>query len=361
MNPIHLPPHQIAADAPPFVIAEMSGNHGHDIDKAMRLVDAAADAGAHALKLQTYTADTMTLDVREGDFFIDDPASLWRGNSLYELYQKAYTPWEWHAPLFDRAKSRGLVAFSTPFDATAVDFLESLDVPCYKIASFENGDLPLIRRVAATRKPIIMSTGTATLVELEEAVAAARDAGCRDLVLLKCTSNYPAEPRHANLLTLPDLARRFDCHVGVSDHTLGTAVPLAAVALGARVIEKHLALSRADGDVDAAFSLEPAELAQLVRDARHAWLALGRVSYDLTPGEQTSRKHRRSLYVAQDVKAGEPFTPLNLRAIRPGAGLPPKYLDQALGALATRDLPKGTPLALDHFAPRQPPAPSSHG
>ena len=339
----------IGNDHPPLVIAEMSGNHGHDLDKALRIVDAAADAGAHALKLQTYTADTITLDVRDGDFFIDDPKSLWRGNALYDLYQKAYTPWEWHAPLFERARARGMLAFSTPFDETAVDFLESLNVPCHKIASFENGDLPLIRKVAATGKPLIMSTGTATLAELEEAVAAARAAGCKDLVLLKCTSNYPADPKDANLATIPRLAEKFDCIPGLSDHTLGTAVSVAAVALGARVVEKHLTLSRADGAVDSAFSLEPAELAQLVQDVRKAWLALGAVRFDLTENEQASRKHRRSLFVAQDVRAGEILTPQNVRSVRPATGLPPKHLDQVLGAVATRDLKKGTPLAWDLF------------
>ena len=354
MNPIRIGSHLVGPDHPPFVIAEMSGNHGHDLDKALRLVDAAATAGAHALKLQTYTADTMTLDLREGDFFIDDPRSLWRGHSLYELYQIAYTPWEWHLPLFERARSLGMVAFSTPFDASAVDFLETLDVPCHKIASFENGDLPLIRKVAATGKPLIMSTGTATLEELTEAVWAAREAGCRDLILLKCTSNYPADPQDANLLTVPALARKFDCVAGISDHTLGTAVSVAAVALGARVVEKHFALDRAGGDVDAAFSLEPAELAQLVQDTRKAWIALGHVSFDLAESEKASRKHRRSLYIAQDVRAGETLTRQNVRAIRPGAGLPPKHLDEILGRVALRDLPKGTPLAWDLLQPLNP-------
>lgn len=347
MTPIRIGSAQIGPGMPPFVIAEMSGNHGQSLDKALRLVDAAADAGAHALKLQTYTADTITLDVRDGDFFIDDPKSLWRGQALYDLYKLAYTPWEWHAPIFERARARGLVAFSTPFDPSAVDFLETLDVPCHKIASFENGDLPLIRKVAATGKPIVMSTGTATLAEIEEAVAAARGAGCRDLVLLKCTSNYPADPRDANLATLPALAQKFGCLVGLSDHTLGTAVPVAAVALGACVVEKHLTLSRADADVDSAFSLEPGELAQLVQDVRKAWLAVGSVRFDLTESEQASRKHRRSLFVAQDVRAGELLTPRNVRSVRPASGLPPKHLDQILGAAAARDLKKGTPLSWD--------------
>ena len=355
MNPIRIGSLQIGPGHPPLVIAEMSGNHGHSLDKALRLVDAAADSGAHALKLQTYTADTLTLPVPDGDFYIDDPNSLWRGRSLHDLYQTAYTPWEWHAPLFERARQRGLLAFSTPFDPTAVDFLESLDVPCHKIASFENGDLPLIRKVAATGKPLLMSTGTATLAELEEAVAAARSAGCRDLVLLKCTSNYPADPVNANLATIPALAQQFDCAAGLSDHTLGTAVAVAAVALGACAVEKHLALSRADGDVDAAFSLEPAELAQLVQDVRKAWLALGHVRFEPVESELPSRKHRRSLYVAQDVRAGELLAPHNVRSVRPAAGLPPKHLDAVLGRRAARDLPMGTPLAWDCILPDETP------
>lgn len=345
MHNIRISQRTIGPDHPPFVIAEMSGNHGHDLDKALRLVDAVAAAGAHALKLQTYTADTMTLDIHDGDFFIDNPDSLWRGHSLYELYQKAHTPWEWHAPIFARARKCGLIAFSTPFDASAVDFLETLDVPCYKIASFENGDLPLIRKVAATGKPLIISTGTATRTELTEAVEAARQGGCNDLILLKCTSNYPAEPTDANLLTLPHMKELFQCQVGLSDHTLGTAVAVAAVALGAQVIEKHVTLNRGDGDIDAAFSLEPTELAQLVRDSRAAWQALGQISYQPTAKEITARKHRRSLYIVQDLKQGDLLTDMNVRAIRPGLGLPPKYLDKILGRRIVCDVQKGTPLS----------------
>lgn len=344
MNDIPIGQHLIGPDHPPFIIAEMSGNHSHDLDKALQIVDAVAAAGAHALKLQTYTADTMTLDIREGAFFIDDPSSLWRGHSLYELYQKAHTPWEWHAPIFKRAQQHGLIAFSSPFDASAVGFLETLNVPCYKIASFENGDLPLIRKAAVTGKPLFISTGTATLTELTEAVTTARAAGCRDLILLKCTSNYPAEPTDANLLTLPHMNELFQCQVGLSDHTLGTAVAVASVALGARVIEKHVTLNRADGDIDAAFSLEPAELGQLVRDTRTAWQALGQISYQPSAKEMGARKHRRSLYVTTDVKQGEALTEQNVRAIRPGLGLAPKYLDQILGRRVRCDVKKGTPL-----------------
>lgn len=350
MRELRIGGQEVGETCEPFVIAEMSGNHGHQLEKALRLVDAAANAGVHALKLQTYTADTMTLDLNDGDFFIDDPQSLWSGHSLYDLYCKAYTPWEWHKPIFDRARQLGLLAFSTPFDLSAVDFLETLNVPCYKIASFENGDLPLIRRVAATGKPLIMSTGTATLAELEESVEVARQAGCRDLVLLKCTSNYPARAEDANLATLPFLAETFDCVVGISDHTLGTAVPVAAVALGGRVIEKHFTLDRAEGDVDAAFSLEPDELSALVHDARVAWQAVGRVCCEPLPCERATRKHRRSLYVVQDVKAGERLTPAHVRSIRPGNGLAPRYYDELIGSVATRDLPKGMPLTRDMYA-----------
>lgn len=334
---------------PPLIIAEMSGNHGHDLDKALRLVDAAADAGVQALKVQTYTADTMTLDIREGDFFIDDPNSLWCGHSLYELYQKAYTPWEWHAPIFERARARGLLAFSTPFDATAVDFLEQLDVPCYKIASFENGDIPLIRKVAATGKPLIMSSGTATIEELDESVAAARAAGVKDLILLKCTSTYPCNPRDSNLRSLPALASRYDCLTGLSDHTLGTAAAIAAVGLGALVIEKHLTLRRDDGDIDAAFSLEPDEMARLVQDSRLAWQALGSPELIMPESERPSRRHRRTLYVTAAIKRGEVFTPAHVRAIRPGAGLAPKHYDDVIGARATRDIARGEPLSLELF------------
>jgi N-acetylneuraminate synthase len=347
MNDIQIGQHAIGSGHPPFIIAEMSGNHGQSLDKALRLVDAAAEAGAHALKLQTYTADTMTLDLQDEDFFIRDPHSLWQGSSLYELYQKASTPWDWHKPIFHRALQRGLIPFSTPFDSSSVALLESLDVPCYKIASFENGDLPLIRQVAATGKPLIMSTGTATLEELTEAVEAARSAGCRDLILLKCTSNYPSVAADVNLATIPFLMKHFNCLAGISDHTLGTLVPVAAVALGACVVEKHLTLSREEGTIDAAFSLEPDELKRLVHETELAWQAVGRVCCEPLASEQATRRHRRSLYVVQDVRAGETLTPENVRAIRPNAGLPPKYYDQVIGAVAVRDLPRGTPLSLD--------------
>ncbi len=299
MKKAHIGGHLISSAHRPFIIAEMSGNHGQNLNRALQLVEAVADSGAQALKLQTYTADTMTLDISKGEFFIDDPNSLWQGNSLYQLYQKAYTPWEWHAQIFAHARKLGLVAFSTPFDLSAVDFLEQLDVPCYKIASFENGDLPLIRKVAATGKPLLMSTGTATLAELTEAVTTAREAGCKELILLKCTSSYPADPKDVNLLTIPHMAELFSCQVGLSDHTHGTAVAVSSVALGARVIEKHVTLKRSDGDIDAAFSLEPAELKQLVDDTLIAWQALGQIDYTPSPKETEARKHRRSLYICK--------------------------------------------------------------
>ncbi|MCK9285622.1 MAG: pseudaminic acid synthase [Rhodocyclaceae bacterium] len=334
-------------DQPPFVIAEMSGNHNQSLERALAIVEAAAAAGAHALKLQTYTADTMTLDIAGAGFSIQDGNSLWNGRSLYDLYREASTPWEWHGPIFERCRTLGLIPFSTPFDETAVDFLEQLGAPCYKVASFENTDLPLIRRIAATGKPMIVSTGMATVAELDESVRAARAAGCRELVLLKCTSTYPATAENSNVLTVPHLRTLFDCEVGISDHTMGVGVAVAAVALGACVIEKHFTLRRADGGVDSAFSLEPEELRALVVESERAWQSLGSVRYGPTAAEKNSLAFRRSLYVVADVKAGEAFTPDNLRAIRPGLGLAPKHLDVFLGKKAGRDIARGTPLSWD--------------
>lgn len=328
----------------PFVIAEMSGNHNQSLERALEIVEAAAKTGAHALKIQTYTPDTMTLDLDEREFHISDPRSLWAGTSLFKLYGEAYTPWEWHKPIFERARERGIIAFSTPFDDTAVDFLESLDVPCYKIASFENTDLPLIRRVAATGKPLIISTGMATVAELDETVRAAREAGCKDLVLLKCTSTYPATAANTNILTIPHLRELFGCEVGLSDHTMGVGVSVASVALGATVVEKHFTLNRADGGVDSTFSMEPAEMAQLVIESERAWQALGQVSYGATEKEKKSIVFRRSLYVVEDMKAGEEITRENVRAIRPGFGLPTKYFEVLLGKKVTKDVKKGMPV-----------------
>lgn len=326
----------------PFIIAEMSGNHNQSLERALEIVEAAAKSGAHALKIQTYTADTMTLDMDEREFFVSDPKNLWAGTSLYKLYQLAHTPWEWHKPIFDRALELGMIPFSTPFDETAVDFLESLDVPCYKIASFENTDLPLIRKVAATGKPLIISTGMASVAELDETVRAAREAGCHDLILLKCTSTYPATAENTNILTIPHLRELFDCEVGLSDHTMGVGVSVASVALGATVIEKHFTLDRAEGGVDSTFSMEPAEMAQLVVETGRAWQALGRISYGATEAEEKSKMYRRSLYVVKEMQAGEMLTRENLRSIRPGFGLPSKYIDQLLGRRVAHDVPRGT-------------------
>lgn len=347
MSHLYIGERAIGLGHPPFVIAEMSGNHNQSLDRALEIVAAAAKAGAHALKLQTYTADTMTLDINENEFIVSDPKSLWTGRSLYDLYQEAYTPWEWHKPIMDRCTELGMECFSTPFDATAVDFLESLNVPCYKIASFENIDLPLIRMVAGTGKPIIMSTGMTILAELDEAVTAAREAGCKDLVLLKCTSNYPADPVNTNLRTIPHMRELFGCEVGLSDHTMGIGVPVASVALGATVIEKHFTLSRADGGVDAAFSLEPLELASLMIETHRAWQSLGQINYMPTESELKSLCFRRTLYITEDLPVGTILTLQNVRAIRPGLGLKPKFLDVVLGRPIKHAVKRGTPLSFD--------------
>ena len=338
---------KIGAGCEPFLIAEMSGNHQGSLKNALRIVDAAADAGADALKIQTYTADTMTIDIRSGDFFISDPQSLWKGRSLYDLYAEAGTPWEWHKQIFERCKKRGIIGFSTPFDASAVDFLESLKVPMYKIASFEITDLPLIRRTARTKKPLVISTGMATAREIGDAVETARSAGCRHLILLKCTSAYPADARDANLLTMREMSKKFRCDVGLSDHTTGVGVSIAAVAHGAVMIERHVTLDRKDGGVDSAFSLEPAELRMLADACRQAHWAAGRVAYGPTDKEKKSLCFRRSLYVVKDLKRGEKFTPENVRSIRPGFGLPPKHYESILGKAAAKDLERGTALRRD--------------
>jgi len=347
LSSITIADRSIGRTYPPFVIAEMSGNHNQSLKRALKIVEEAAKAGAHALKLQTYTADTMTLDIDDGEFFINDQKSLWKGSSLYKLYQQAYTPWEWHEPIFNRCKELGIIGLSTPFDATAVDFLESLNTPCYKIASFENIDIPLIRKVAATGKPMIISTGMATVAELDETVREAREFGCKDLVLLKCTSSYPATPENSNIQTISHMRNLFNCEVGLSDHTLGIGAAVASVALGATVIEKHFTLSRADGGVDAAFSLEPGEMKALVVEGERAWQALGKVSYGTTENEKASLRFRRSLYIVEDMKVGETFTEKNLRAIRPGFGLPPKYFEMLLGKKVCHDVKKGTPVSWD--------------
>ncbi len=335
---------KIGLDSPPFIIAEMSGNHNQSLEQALTIVEAAARSGAHALKIQTYTADTMTLDISEGEFFISDKESPWKGSSLYDLYKLAHTPWEWHAPIMKRAIELGMICFSTPFDESAVDFLEDLNVPAYKIASFENTHLPLIRKVAATGKPLIISTGMATLSEIDDAVTAARSAGCHNLILLKCTSTYPATPESSNILTIPHLRTMFGCEIGLSDHTMGLGTSLAAVSHGATVIEKHFTLKRADGGVDSTFSMEPSEMTQLVVETERAWQSLGRVSYGPTEAEKKSLKFRRSLYIVKTLKAGDVLTPENVRAIRPGMGLQPKYLEYVLGRKIGKDVTRGTAL-----------------
>jgi N-acetylneuraminate synthase len=337
----------VGRDHAPFVIAEMSGNHNQSLDRALAIVEAAAKAGAHGLKLQTYTPDTMTLDLEEGDFTIADPRSLWKGASLYKLYQQAQTPWEWHKAIFARANQLGMACFSTPFDESAVAFLETLDVPCYKIASFENTDLPLIRKVAATGKPMIISTGMATLAELDETVRTARESGCRDIILLKCTSTYPATPGNSHVRTIPHMRELFACEIGLSDHTMGVGAAVAAVALGATVIEKHFTLSRAEGGVDSAFSLEPQEFAALVVETERAWQSLGDVRYGPLEQELPSLRFRRSIYVVKDLAAGEILTEENTRRIRPGGGLPPKDYPLVLGRRVRRAVKRGTPLTWD--------------
>ncbi len=337
----------IGKSLPPFIIAEMSGNHNQSLERALEIVDAAADVGVHALKLQTYTADTMTLNIKKKDFTVNDPDSQWAGKTLYELYDEAHTPWDWHKPIFDRAKELGILVFSTPFDDSAVEFLEELGSPFYKIASQENTDINLIRRVSKTGKPLIISTGMASDTELEESVEEARSSGCKELTLLKCTSTYPASPENTNISTIRDMKKRFSCEVGLSDHTLGIGVAVASVALGATVIEKHFTLSRSDGGVDSNFSMEPNEMKSLVQETQMAWEAYGKISYGPTKAEKKSVKYRRSLYISKDIKMGEVLTKDNLKAVRPGFGLETKFMDSILGKQVVRDLSAGTPMSWD--------------
>ncbi|KFZ36546.1 N-acetylneuraminate synthase [Shewanella mangrovi] len=334
----------IGGGHPPMIIAELSGNHHQSLDTAKAMIKAAASTGVQAIKLQTYTPDTITLNVARDEFLITDADNLWQGKTLYQLYGEAMTPWEWHQALFEYAASLGLLAFSTPFDETAVEFLESLQVPCYKIASFENIDHGLLRAVARTGKPVIMSTGMADVAELAESVQVLRDNGCQDLILLKCTSHYPADPVDANLMTIPHLKQLFDCQVGLSDHTAGIGVAVAAVTLGASVIEKHFVLDRAAGGVDSAFSLQPEEFSALVTECNRARIAVGHVRYGCTAKELDSRKFRRSLYISQDLKAGDVLTVDNLRSVRPGLGLAPKFLPQLLGKTVNQNVSAGTPM-----------------
>ncbi len=347
MQDIMLGGHLIGAGQPPFIIAEMSGNHGQSLERALAIVDAAADAGCQGLKIQTSTPDMLTLDSREPDFVVRGANQDWEGQSLYELYTTNFTPFEWHTAIFARAQERGMVGFSSPFGIEAIEFLESVGCPAYKIASFENNWPELIRRAAQTGKPIIISTGMADLADLERMVSIVRAEGNEQLVLLKCTSTYPAEPHNTNLRTIPHLRELFACQVGLSDHTLGTGVGVAATVLGATVIEKHLTLSRADGGPDASFSLEPTEMARLVQECRQARQALGQVLYGPTPAERKSLAFRRSIYVVHDVAEGEILTDENVRVIRPGHGLPPHLLPQVLGRPARRNLRRGTALGWD--------------
>ncbi|MBP6757152.1 MAG: pseudaminic acid synthase [Bacteroidia bacterium] len=344
MKDIKIAHHTVGLNHSPFIIAEMSGNHNQSLERALEIVDAAALAGAHAIKLQTYTADTITM---KGAYTIHDENSLWNGKELHELYQQAYTPWEWHQPIFERAKEKGLISFSSPFDETAVDFLETLDVPAYKIASFENTHLPLIRKVAQTGKPIIISTGVSSISDIDETVRLLRKEGCENFILLKCTSTYPATPENTNINTIPHLSNLYNCLVGLSDHTMGIGVSVAAVALGARVIEKHFTLRRADGGVDSAFSLEPEELKALVAETNNAFLSLGEISYGVQQAEEKSKFFKRSIYVSKDIAVGDVFTNDNLKIIRPGNGLAPKFIDVVIGKKAKVSIKAGTPLNWD--------------
>ncbi len=333
----------------PFIIAEMSGNHNQSIDRAFAIVDAAAKAGAHALKLQTYTPDTITINHSGGLFSINDNSSLWNNRNLYDLYKEAHTPWEWHKPIFDYAHKKGMIIFSTPFDETAVDFLEELNVPAYKVASFENNHLPLLRKIASTKKPVIISSGLSTLNTLEEAINTLRENGAKEIVLLKCTSTYPASPENTNLRTIPHMSSIFNCHVGLSDHTMGIGAAIASVAMGARVIEKHFTISRADGGVDSTFSIEPDELKNLVVESERAFLSLGHIQYGIQKDEEKSIRFKRSIYIVKDIQKGEEFTKENIRIIRPGDGLSPRYFEIIIGKKANKNLTTGTPLTWNNL------------
>lgn len=334
----------IGKDNTPFIIAEMSGNHNQSLKRALQIVDAAAEAGVHAIKLQTYTADTMTLDINEGEFLINEENNLWKGYSLHDLYKMAYTPWEWHEPIMKHAAKSGIICFSSPFDETSVDFLESLNVPAYKISSFELTDIPLVRKVAVTGKPMIISTGMATVAEIGETVQLIRDLGCEEFVLLKCTSTYPANPADSNILTIPHMRELFDCEVGISDHTMGIGAAIAAVAHGAQVVEKHFTLRRIDGGVDSKFSLEPEEMRLLVLEIDRAWQSIGKITYGPSRAELSSVNDRRSLYITKNLNSGDVLTSEYVRCIRPGRGLAPKYFDLVLGRKVSEDVRKGTPL-----------------
>jgi len=347
MKDIKIGKYLVGENHPPFIIAELSGNHNQSLERALDLVDAAAKAGAHAVKLQTYTAETMTIKIDDPLFKIQDPNSLWDGKELYDLYEEAHTPWEWHEEIFKRCEEKGVICLSTPFDATAVDFLEKFNPPVYKVASFENTDIPLLKKIASTGKPIIVSTGIASLSDLETTVATLRESGCNDIILLKCTSSYPSSPENTNIRTIPHLKNLFDTQVGLSDHTLGIGAAVASIALGARVVEKHFTLARKDGGVDSAFSMEPHELKNLVDDSLRAFQSLGEVSYGIHDVEEGNKIFKRSIFVVEDIKAGEVLTEKNTRCIRPGYGLKPKHFEEVIGKTASKDIPRGTPLSFD--------------
>ncbi len=337
----------IGQEYKPFIIAEMSGNHNQSLERALQIVKAVAETGADALKLQTYTPDSITIDHRGGLFDITDKNSLWYGRNLYELYGEAMTPYEWHKPIFEYARELGLQCFSTPFDEQAVDMLEDLGAEFYKVASFENNHYPLLKKITEKGKPVIMSTGATELSDLSEAVQFLKKNNCKDLVLLKCTSTYPASPENSNILTIPHMRSLFHCEVGISDHTMGIGTSVAAVALGATVIEKHFCLSRSEGGVDSAFSMEPHEFKLLVEETKRAWQSLGTIQYGIMEAERESLNYKRSIYVVKDIKAGDLFTKENLRIIRPGDGLHPRYFETVLGKKATIDILRGTPLRFE--------------
>jgi pseudaminic acid synthase len=345
MKEIRIGSYTIGEAHPPFIVAELSGNHNQSLERALHLIDLAKAAGVHAIKLQTYTPDTITLNSHEEAFVIQDEKSLWKGRQLYELYQEAYLPWEWHATIFEKCQQLGLIVFSTPFDESAIDFLETLAVPCYKIASPEIVDLPLIRKAAQTGKPLIISTAASTLMEIGEAVATAREAGCQEIILLKCTASYPADPKNANLRTIPHLAACFDTLVGLSDHTLGIGVAIASVAQGACFIEKHFTSSREEGGVDSAFSMEPEEFKLLVIESKRAWEALGHIRYRPLDEEQVTYSHRPSLYFVEDLASGEVIQSQHIRSVRPGKGLPPKEELHIIGLTLKQAVKKGTPVS----------------
>ncbi len=347
---IAIGPHRVGPEHPPLIVAEMSGNHGGSLARALVLIDAVAEAGAHALKLQTYTADTMTLDVDRPEFRVRAPESPWDGEKLHALYERAHTPWDWHAPIFERCRARGLTCFSSPFDASAVDLLEELDAPCHKIASFELVDAPLVRRAAETGKPLFLSTGMATMEEIDGAVDIARGAGCHELVLMRCASAYPAPPEDVGLAGIAVLSERFDVPVGLSDHTLGIGVAIGAAALGAAVIEKHVTLAREDGDVDAAFSLEPAELASLVVESERAWRARERATFGPTRAEEPFLAFRRSLWFTRDLEVGHVVETGDLQSLRPAGGLAPRHLEECLGRALAKRVARGTPVTRGVFA-----------